>query len=502
MNDLYDLLEESIFSVDGVGVASLPGVLAELGADRVEGFSALAPHQEAAWHSFLVQLAAFAVSRMGLRPADAEGWRVALLQLTDGETAPWRLVVEDPSQPAFLQPPAPEGKLSAYSKVVDTPDGLDVLVTAKNHDLKLSRLRYARPEHWAFALVSAQTSQGFSGRANYGVTRMNGGFSNRAQVAFVRSLRWGVRWRDELDLLLRIESDVIRGWGYNPAGEALSWRLPWDGTTSMHREDLHPWYIEASRRLRLVSDDGVRLVARKAPTKKPRLVIETGDVGDPWIPLDEDKKGRKALTVASSGFTLKTQLDLLYGIEGRFQRPAAMAEPTSDTQEVLLVGRALARGQGKTEGLHDLLVAVPTRKRRRRRRDGAEAPLATQRSRVFLEHQLTVQKALYGAVQTLLNGSSRARDPRVSRWTDAYRRATDTDLLPMLHNTLDGTDEEAEKAWIRSLRARAQHQLEDAIARAPVPASRRRRAVAEAESVFHGSIHKHYAEYLGGDHAH
>ena len=78
--------------------------------------------------------------------------------LTPGFAAdePWQLVVEDWTQPAFLQPPVPDGVTLANP--VPTPDALDLLITSKNHDLKQAVARQGQPEDWLFALVSLQTS--------------------------------------------------------------------------------------------------------------------------------------------------------------------------------------------------------------------------------------------------------------------------------------------------------------------------------------------------------
>jgi CRISPR system Cascade subunit CasA len=75
------------------------------------------------------------------------------------------------------------------------PDLIDVLATAKAHDVKRSRMVAARPEHWAYALCTLQTMQGFGGAGNYGIARMNSGFGTRTAVAVTPSLRWGARFR-------------------------------------------------------------------------------------------------------------------------------------------------------------------------------------------------------------------------------------------------------------------------------------------------------------------
>ena len=118
---------------------SLPDVYGVLAADAVASFPALRPHQRHAWHAFLAQLGVIATHRSGVAvaPRKAGEWLALLRELTAefGDDEPWRLIVDDPARPAFMQCPATTA-LGQYRRLVATPDDLDVLVTAKNHDVK------------------------------------------------------------------------------------------------------------------------------------------------------------------------------------------------------------------------------------------------------------------------------------------------------------------------------------------------------------------------------
>src|SRR5690606_27759948 len=122
-----------------------------LDSGEAESFAGLTRHQMPAWHMFCVQLAALACERSGLPvpPVDEIAWRAALRTLagTHGDDA-WRLVVDDLSRPAFLQPAVPERTLAGFAGVATTPDAIDVLVTAKNHDVKQARAAAATADLW------------------------------------------------------------------------------------------------------------------------------------------------------------------------------------------------------------------------------------------------------------------------------------------------------------------------------------------------------------------
>src|SRR5690606_21628847 len=117
----------------------------------VEGYTGQRAHQADPWHVFLVQLAASIQARRpsDMLPTKPDIWRSGLLELSQGVEEAWHLVVEDVTKPAFLQHPWKgwdnetahfRVKTSRGKTVLDPkatcPDELDVLVTAKNHDVK------------------------------------------------------------------------------------------------------------------------------------------------------------------------------------------------------------------------------------------------------------------------------------------------------------------------------------------------------------------------------
>ena len=149
---MYNLLNDSIIRVrtyNGEAVSlTLPGVLAALIRNEIASFPGLRPHQAPAWHMFRVQLAALALQRAGEEELskDADHWAELLRALTPDFPGdePWHLIVEDRAKPAFMQPSEPEE--IKYTGVVPAADQLDMLITAKNHDLKQAIAEMAEPD--------------------------------------------------------------------------------------------------------------------------------------------------------------------------------------------------------------------------------------------------------------------------------------------------------------------------------------------------------------------
>ncbi|WP_263834513.1 type I-E CRISPR-associated protein Cse1/CasA [Salinibacter sp.] len=492
---MHSLLDDPLLRIrlpdDTVQGASLPQILHQLTQDDILSFEALQAHQQQPWHSFLVQLAAMAVARQagGTRPDTAAGWRDALVGLADGDAAAWHLVVADVSRPAFLQSPVPEGSLddAGYKADVPTPDQLDVLITSKSHDVKARRIRHPEPEHWIYALVTLQTMEGFLGRGNYGVVRMNGGFGNRPLVGLSPDLSWGEHFRRDVDVLLS-ERDALSE-RYTLDGPALLWTRPWDGAkdSAIPLADCDPYFLEICRRIRFRDDDG-DLVCWRANTKGQRVDAPdslNGDTGDPWTPIE--KSSGKALTLPGEGFTYDRLQDIVF--EGEYAQPPALQFRDSDGGHMYVVARALLRGQGKTEGLHHRIVPVPDsasgwlREKSRRERLGERA-----RDRVEIVDEVR-RTVLYPAIGTLLGGgdTEAIEFDDVSPWLDAFDRTVDARFFEALWASVDMSDREAREHWESLLWKEAQTQFNDAEDHAPNSSTRYWRARSSARSIFHGA---------------
>jgi CRISPR system Cascade subunit CasA len=512
----YSLLDAPLFRVrlsdDTVENLTLPEILARLSTDDLDdllSFEALQAHQQQAWYSFLVQLAAMAVAREtgGERPTDPAGWRDALVGLADGSEAAWHLVVDDLTKPAFLQSPVlddtpDEGPEldeilddAGYKADVPTPDRLDVLVTSKNHDVKRNRIAQPRPEHWIYALCTLQTMEGFLGRGNYGIVRMNGGFGNRPLMGLAPDLSWGNRFRRDLDVLLN-ERDRLAD-SYELDGPALIWTEHWDGSKddAIWLYDCDPYFIEICRRIRLTNGDA--LTCWRANTKGQRIDAPddlNGITQDPWTPID--KGDAKALTVGGSGFTYQLLQDILF--EGEYARPPALTFDAGGDEGAYVVAQVLARGKGKTEGLHRRIIFVPNKAKKRLFGTESERKRLGKRAKARVKRADDVQsRLLYPAIAILL-GSGEGEDvdyEDVAPWIDRFDRAVDDRFFEALWTSVEEEMDEAEATahWESILWDEAEPIFEDAERSTPIADARRWRARSRARSVFYGQARSVFA---------
>lgn len=350
-----NLLSTPLIRIQGERRLTLPGLLAALSADQVDDFPALRPHQVPAWHMFLVQLAALALHGADRTdpPNDEQVWSELLRGLTSefpGDE-PWCLIVDDWTRPAFLQPPVPEGLLLKNDAL--TPDALDLLNTAKNHDLKRDIATVAEPDDWLFALISGQTGGGQFGRGNFGIVRMNSGFSSRVMFGlaplptggtklhirpglwFSRDLRAVLSSRDAQLAQFQLLEFQLNG------GIGLTWIPAWENDQQLAIRQLNPWFIEVCRRIRLIKNEG-KLAAKKGNSTQRRIQGEhlKGALADPWAPIH--KMESKSLSIGEGQFDYRQMVKLLY--LGDWDLPI-LARPTSTDahDDFLLVAAALSR---------------------------------------------------------------------------------------------------------------------------------------------------------------
>uniref|UniRef100_A0ABX1MYX8 Type I-E CRISPR-associated protein Cse1/CasA n=1 Tax=Aromatoleum buckelii TaxID=200254 RepID=A0ABX1MYX8_9RHOO len=488
---------------------SLPGLLAALAHDEVRDFRALRPHQRHPWHAFLVQLAAISLHNVGTdEPFDDEqAWKAALLTLTpehpDG--AAWCLVTPC-DQPAFMQAPVPEGKVSTWKNELRAADELDMLVTSKNHDLKAARIRQAGVDDWIMALVSLQTQEGFLGQGNYGISRMNGGFASRPAVGVVPNGHWGARWRRDVRKLMANRADIVEQQGLQERnGLALLWLQSWDGNASQAFASLDPFYIEICRRIRLIcSDDGATIHAVTTGTKVARIEAKTrnGITGDPWTPIDV--AAEKALTIGAEGFHYRLAAELLFG--SKFRSPPAQVIHADDGDEGLVIlTQGVTRGQGKTEGYHERRVPVSrtVRKLLLQKQTDRLARVAGERIHAIGQ----IRSVLWTALAALFDQgadndkfSDSAKD-KATTFVKVFEQGEDAQFFNNLNEEIESSEpNNVHLQWLLAMADRAEAILIKAFDAGPQSCEQRYRARSAALSRFHGGLRNSKALPVLADH--
>lgn len=489
----YSLLDDPLISLRDSNTTqscTLPEVFITLQQDQAESFEALQPHQQQPWYSFLVQLAAITASRgnSGKLPETLEEWRRAMIHVTDKQETPWHIVVEDVSQPAFMQSPIPEGSLdqAKYRADKETPDELDMLVTSKSHDVKRKRILRPRAEHWLYALLTLQTMEGFMGAGNYGIVRMNSGYGNRSFVGLSANLSWGARFKRDVSILLDQRDRLLES--YRADGHALLWLQPWDGTrqTAIPLHECDPYFIEICRRVRFLEQND-QLICYYSNTKSQRVAAREelkGITQDPWSPVDREEG--KALSIGKNGFTYELLQDIILG--EKFEWPPAFQFQKEEKEGAYVIAQALARGQGTTEGFHYRIIPIP-QKAARLFQDESQLQFMAKRARKRVERTSQVtRQIIFPAISQLLSAgeSSRLDYNTIVPWISRFNRAIDHRFFDELWETVEKSEDQAAREWDKLLLKEAEQVQKQAERSLPVSDIRRLRAVSSARGVFYG----------------
>jgi len=359
---------------------------------------------------FLVQLAALALHEAGREdiPGREDEWLTLLRGLTPAypNDEPWCLIVDNWSKPGFLQPAVPDGV--RLGNDVQTADGLDLLITSRNHDLKQMIARQGSAEDWLLALVSLQTGEGYGGAGNQGIVRMNGGSSSRAMLTLAplapgkaMAVRPGAWFRRDLRVLLETRERVLESTqvDYADDGIGLTWLAPWPEGDQLHLKDLDIWFIEVCRRVRLSNRDG-RITAIKGTSRETRIAAKAlkGNLDDPWAPIHKGEG--KSLTIGDEGeFDYRTLTKLLFSGEWTLPLLANRASFEGPDRPLAIVAQALARGNSKTGGFRSRIVPLESRQIIR----GWGAPKSQEILRLLAQEQTKAIKAFEDALSRALS---------------------------------------------------------------------------------------------------
>lgn len=508
---MFSLLTKPTIRFETEGMSnsvSLPEVYSALMLDAVDAFPALRPHQRHAWHAFLVQLGAMAMHQAGVSEpfADAENWRLAIRALTPEypNDEPWHLVVEDITKPAFMQPPVSSSEREKdFKNRVETPDQLDMLVTAKSHDLKSSVSTRGSTDDWVFALITLQTMQGFSGAGNFGISRMNGGFGSRPALSLAPVGNVGAHVRRDILALMEHRPSILEDYPMSEGGFDLLWTRPWNGAASERilPDQLDPLFVEVCRRVRLRTEYGKGIYAVRTSSRSARIEARNmnGIMGDPWTPVDQ--RSSKSLTLGAGGFGYKRITEYLTN-NGNWELPVLLrptsSEQASDT-DMKLVARGIVRGQGKTEGYHEREIPFRHKIKMAMARQDTVTELGDL-ARERIREIGTVQRILSHAIQTFMARGDSSRISPEQRalarpWLNRLDELIDTRFFEHLQEEFEAVAEERQGVrdrWLMNGRDgvvdHARTLLSEAEDTLACPQIHRYRARTNADSLFEGRL--------------
>lgn len=487
---MYNLLKDSLIRVclpeKSRKTMTLPEILAQLSGNDIESFVALQPHQSHAWYAFIVQLAAIAMTRGDdhFDRTQAYEWASRLSALTHdfgGEKA-WDLVNVNLSEPAFMQPAIPEGSLDRFKCDIGTPDQLDVLVTAKNHDIKRQRIVGQEADHWIYALITLQTMQGFLGAGNYGIYRMNGGFGSRPCIAYTSSHSIGMRFRRDVKALCNAKSQLVENYGYHSNnGLHLLWLHPWNGKRGLSLDQLDPFFIEICRRIRLCKSKENIYACFKASESSLITGTETfGNTGDPWTPV---KKSGKSLTVSAKGFSYEVAFDLLFS--GEYQPGICQKLQSDDSDELLCIMQVLVRGQGITEGFHERYLPIPGKARTLLFNSEARLKFSDFAKRRLDDAARFSKDVLRRSLLSFFQAEPKSNHSDVAvQCVKNFDVAIDLVFFPFLWKHLESDPDIAKTEWLQLLDEKAWSVLQDIVSQRLVSTVCYYKAVALAEKTF------------------
>lgn len=480
---------------------SLFATFAALARGEAWSFPALRPHQREPWHAFTVQVAALALINAGRDdlPGDEAAWRDLLNGLTPDCPEAWMLVVDDWTKPALLQPPLVAATdRAAYKNRLPTPDALDMLVTAKNHDVKQERMAGGEEQEWLFALVTLQTSSAYGGAKTYGSSRMNGKTGSRLIARVFPSSGSSAAFQRDTRILVRAAAGEA-------SKKALLWLEPNDGTSSLSIKDLAPsLYIDTARRIRLSNNEG-KLEAHYATSNVARIAADlvAGLTGDPYAPVKDTGDASitpKEETFGYRGFArvLKSKLPLL-----------AQTHSSDDVTQLSISMSALVRRGGtdtNTEGLHRREIRLM---RLEQLSNGESAALdrvgdvAQKRAGEASEAGRRLRRALIALVQ---GGPDQARlddeaaNKKTEPWLKRFDKMVDDEFFDAPFWSEAAHDEGNHRMlWRTRLGAIASKVFDDAARAAPRTEVRRIRARARAQSMLGWQMAKWIKEVEYGE---
>lgn len=429
--DPSSVLADALFLVDPPVEGerlSLSDLLAHLlaGDDSIHGFPRVAAQQRGHWHRFLVRCAGKSLRMLNIDVKEANSRARSdlarsiedTLSEAAGGSGAWRLWGGDPSRPAFLQPPTPEGGVPSETYRDETLSFLTCSLGSKNHERKVDTARTLGPEETVHALIAFQSGVIYGGRYNY-QSQLMGSSSGAGSGTPFMGARIGSDLRDtfrhDVDVILDTWAEVRDDRGLRGDVWAL-WTEPWDGSTALPASELDPAFVPMARLVRLQAPrHGLFEGVWFKTSTSTRVEDHTGggnfgDVFTPRVPHPRNADEWKVRGTLEKGYDYKEVVRLL-GFDGDGRpSPSVRALQQSrfnDRSDLSVLFEGIAFERGKTVGFHHREVLLPSSFVRRRPWDRPD-PIR-EAHRVLLKTVSDAKSALRGAARFLLAGSPRPR---------------------------------------------------------------------------------------------
>jgi CRISPR system Cascade subunit CasA len=368
-------------------------------------------------------------------------------------------------------------------------------------------VRNAQADDWIFALISVQTQDGFIGRGNYGVARMNSGSGSRSYVHLVPEGGFGSSLLRDIRRLVSEDYDSVPpDFIGSHSRQPLVWTTPWDGATQLSVEALEPLFVEICRRLRLETGADGQIFCRKASSSAQRIRSKElcGVVGDPWSPVDVTDDP-KVLTLAGDGFTYAKCAEILFenaSARRQYQKPYLLRRGPAENGDMIFLARALMRGQSKTEGYHSRALPVPG-KVLAYMDDNPDEVAALARERIEFTGNVW-SKVLRSALMVLAQSGREHinwRDDASGRFAEArharFDALVDARFFPELWDAIGKPQAEARRNWALALRDVARQVFDESVADFSVLGDRSFLAEARARSALEGGLYKQLPDLRG-----
>jgi len=362
-----NLLDVPVFTATTTGEQkvklTLPQLFSAYEKDAIERLDYLRPDHEDAFHVFMACLGEMVLHNAEMASGEGEDfWKTGLLALTQQQTAPWTLFVEDLGQAAFMQPPLTGFAAERLTRVEAAErigaEALENIISSKNHDIKTDSVQAIELEDWAYALIAFQTRAPYLGSGKYSISRMNGGWGARVICALRYDQTPGQRWQQDVARLQALRPGLTQAPAfYTNKGIGLVWVLPWDGEQSLSLTELSPFFIEIARAFRLHRTDEGHVLLRKSTSRSRRIDAEefNGVIGDPWTPL---KAGAEESWTPSSRFGVREIRDLIFG-DGALLPAPMLSVLQNCKRPARFYCNTLIGGQGKNEGYIQTSLPIP-----------------------------------------------------------------------------------------------------------------------------------------------